>query len=72
MVRWDRTLPAKGSDAGFTREEDFAESVAAYVFPNQAQQAVSNYRGKVSERYLYYEDFTKTLRYSYINGLIYK
>ena len=37
-------IPPKGSDANFNRKEDFAESVAAYVFPDEAQQEVQRYR----------------------------
>jgi len=64
-------IPPKGSDVNFNREEDFAESVAAYVFPDEAQREVQQYRH--SELYrdlLYYEDYRETLRWRYINGLI--
>jgi len=33
-------IPSKGADSGFNRLEDFAESVAAYVFPGYAQNSV--------------------------------
>ncbi|MBC7228085.1 MAG: hypothetical protein H5T61_12795 [Thermoflexales bacterium] len=64
-------IPPKGSDINFNPQEDFAESVAAYVFPDEAQQEVQRYRE--SELYgglLYYENYRDTLRWQYINGLI--
>ena len=70
-------VPAKGSDAYFNAREDFAESVAAYVFPSYAQAIVEKNYGPNSEAtleeqsYLYYLDYTKTKRWGYINGLIY-
>ena len=64
-------IPPKGSDVNFNRKEDLAESVAAYVFPDEAQQEVQRYRE--SELYrglLYYENYHDTLRWHYIHGLI--
>jgi hypothetical protein len=64
-------VPAKGSDINFNRVEDFAESVAAYVFPDEAQQEVQQYREpRLYRDLLYYEDYRDTLRWQYINGLI--
>jgi hypothetical protein len=65
-------VPPKGADSGFNRLEDFAESVAAYVFPGYAQNWVRNeYYNTDYEALLYYEDFSATERYRYIDRLIY-
>ncbi len=67
-------IPPKGSDINFNRVEDFAESWAAYVFPDEAQQQVAQYGQerirKEYRRLLYYEDYRETARWAYINGLI--
>jgi len=64
-------IPPKGADSGFNRLEDFAESVAAYVFPPYAQNRVRNeYYKTVYEALLYYEDYSATERYRYIESLI--
>ena len=63
--------PPKGADSGFNRLEDFAESVASYVFPGYAQYRVrSEYYNTVYEALLYYEDYSATERYRYIDTLI--
>ena len=63
-------IPPKGSDVNFNREEDFAESVAAYVFPDEAQQWVERWHGTIYEELLWYPDYRETVRWEYINGLI--
>jgi hypothetical protein len=67
-------VPPKGSDDGFNHIEDFAESVAAYVFPENAQQGVEkNYGrdpGSILYKYLYYQDYAQTKRWRFVNGLI--
>ena len=63
-------VPAKGSDINFNRVEDFAESVAAYVFPVEAQQWVERWHGTPYEGLLWYPDYHATVRWQYINGLI--
>lgn len=65
-----RDKPAKGSDSNFNPGEDFAESVAAYVFPVEAQQAIQGYQGTKYENYLYYSAYAKTKRWMFINNLI--
>ena len=60
-------IPPKGSDANFNRKEDFAESVAAYVFPAEAQRWVTNYYVGTP---LWYADYRDTMRWQYINELI--
>jgi len=64
--------PPKGSDYNFDPKEDFAESVAAYVFPLKAQKQVDKYSDPSSIYYefLYYSDYTKTERWRFINSLI--
>jgi RHS repeat-associated protein len=64
------SIPPKGADAGFTRLEDFAESVAAYVFPSYAQNRVMGYLGTKYEDILYYADYSVTERFRYIDTLI--
>jgi len=63
-------IPAKGSDNYFNPQEDFAESVAAYVFPTYAQDQVQKYYGTEKEKYLWYLDFTKTKRWAFIDNLV--
>jgi len=36
-------IPPKGADANFTREEDWAESVATFVYPRTAQAFIQTY-----------------------------
>ncbi len=62
-------IPPKGSDNNFTPGEDFAESVAAYVFPSYADAQVSGFRGNEKEQYLFYSNYTKTKRWAFINNL---
>lgn len=63
-------IPPKGADVRFNREEDFAESVAAYVFPDEAQQWVERWHGTPYEDLLWYPDYHETVRWEYVNGLI--
>jgi RHS repeat-associated protein len=60
-------LPPGGSAESFDRKEDFAESVAAYVYPDIAQSRVAKFQGEPA---LYYSDYTKTNRWAFIDGLI--
>ena len=64
--------PPKGSDYAFDPREDFAESLTAYVFPVWAQGEIEKYNNPNSEyyEYFYYSDYTKTLRWKFINRLI--
>jgi RHS repeat-associated protein len=62
--------PAKSSDINFTRVEDFAESVAAYVYPDVAERDVRKYLGSDLEKYLYYDKYNTTLRWVYIDTVI--
>jgi hypothetical protein len=62
--------PSTGSGSGFDKVEDFAESVTAAVYPTQAQSKVQKYLGHKLYSGLYYADYTKTTRWSFINGLI--
>jgi len=62
--------PPAGSDQNFNRKEDFAESVAAYVYPSLVQTRVDRF--KDDERYrdlLYYPDYTQTRRWAFVDGL---
>ena len=67
-------IPAKGADIKFTPREDFAESVASYVFPVQAQQVVERKYGQNPNSdiytYLFYSDFSNTKRWSFVNNLV--
>jgi hypothetical protein len=66
--------PAAGSNYSFDWREDFAESVAAYTFPTEAQAQVEHYNDPKNEyfRYLYYSNYTQTKRWAYIDDLINK
>jgi hypothetical protein len=69
-------IPEKGVNNNFSPQEDFAESVAAYVFPAAAQRLIENVYGDNSsanieqKRLLYYPDYSITLRRSIINSLV--
>ena len=63
-------IPPKGSDVNFNREEDFAESVAAYVFPDEAQQVIDPFYETNLRDLLWYADYRDTLRWQYVNSLI--
>jgi len=64
-------FPPKGSDVNFNRKEDFAEAVAAYVFPDEALQFVEQrYRGTEAAEYLVYDDYLETKRGRFIKGLV--
>jgi hypothetical protein len=62
--------PPKGSDAGFTRKEDFAESVTASVYPVEAQSMIAHYAENTLYSSLYYADFKSTERWRYIQAVI--
>jgi hypothetical protein len=65
-------IPPKGADAGFNRLEDFAESVAAYVFPMYAKNWIYQRYGNDPQKYgrLLYPDYTQTDIWQYVNFLI--
>ena len=65
-------IPPKGSDANFNRKEDFAESVAAYVFPEKAREWLIKTFRAAPEYYemFVYSDYRETIRWEYVNGLI--
>lgn len=63
--------PPAGADGNFSRLEDFAESVTAYVYPDVAQSRVMRFEGHDSYgELLYYPDFTQTSRWAFVDGLI--
>jgi hypothetical protein len=66
-------IPAAGSDINFNPREDFAESVAAYVFPDNAQKRAAkkaNEENSIAYSYLYYSDYRTTTRYAFIDVLV--
>jgi RHS repeat-associated protein len=65
------SIPAKGSDINFDRKEDFAESVTAYFHKAEAQKGVNQYKNTIYEELLYYSDYTKTLRWKFVDNLLY-
>lgn len=63
--------PPAGSDGNFNRKEDFAESVAGYVYPTVVQTRVDRFKN--NDRYrelLYYSDYTQTKRWAFVDGLV--
>jgi len=66
-------IPAAGSDIYFNAVEDFAESLAAYVYPDEAYTRVRTYetieKGLYKD-FLYYSDYRTTLRWIYIDSVI--
>jgi RHS repeat-associated protein len=66
-------IPAAGSDKNFDAREDFAESLAAYVYPGKAHDRVKKYRyinNGIYKDFLYYSDYRTTDRWAYIDSLI--
>lgn len=74
-------IPPKTSGIGFNRFEDFAESVAAYVYPADARSEVlaqlAKYQKNLSrdvyqiyKAFLYYDNFRATERGLFIAGLL--
>jgi hypothetical protein len=64
-------VPPAGSDQNFNRKEDFAESVAAYVYPTEVQRRVDRF--KEDDQYqelLYYADYTQTKRWAFVQDLV--
>lgn len=63
--------PPAGSDRNFNRKEDFAEAVAAYVYPSEAQSRVMRFRDDDRYReFLYYDDYAQTRRWAFVDGLV--
>jgi len=77
---WYGGIPPVTSSIGFNRREDFAESVAAYVFPNEAwhemQKQLEFYKANARDVYslyyahLYYGEFRNTERGVFIESEI--
>ncbi len=63
-------IPPKGSDRNFTKEEDWAESLATYVYPQGAAVIVAGFKNDPQKRGLYYPDYAATKRYAYIEKVI--
>jgi RHS repeat-associated protein len=66
-----RGSPPAGSNWRFNRKEDFAESVVGYVHEDWVRAEVERFADEPQlRRFLYYRDYTHTLRWAYIDGLI--
>jgi hypothetical protein len=61
-------IPPKGSDRNFNHKEDFAESVAAFVYPDIATRKVQKNYSKTSP--LYYDNYRTTKRWKFIDRLM--
>jgi hypothetical protein len=61
---------AYGSSDGMNPEEDFANSFAAYIYPIDSQGKIQKYDVPEYRDYLYYTDYTTTLRWKYVDALI--
>jgi hypothetical protein len=65
--------PPAGSADNFNDREDFAEAVAAYVFPDRAESIVAGtYLFTTYEDNLYYKHYSDTQRYEFIQALLSK
>ena len=62
--------PPKGSDINFNKEEDFAESVATYLYSGEAQDFLKDYFPKEKYPGLQYSDFKNTPRGKYVEYLL--
>jgi hypothetical protein len=66
-------IPAFGASGAFNRSEDFSNSFAAFIFPNETQVRIQQLYGNPNNpyfKYLYYPDYRQTPRWDYINKLI--
>jgi len=62
--------PAKGANDSLTRVEDFAESVAAFVYPEQARRYILRYyQNDPDFDFFNYDNYYHTLRAEYIARL---
>jgi hypothetical protein len=57
-------IPPKGSAKSFNKIEDWAETVATFIYPAGAQSIVSSFSGPKEK--LKYSDYTKLKRYQYV------
>jgi hypothetical protein len=64
-------VPPKGSDWAFNRQEDFAESFAALVSPNQARQDILGNPAFQANQALQYDNYLTTTRGMYMGALVY-
>jgi hypothetical protein len=63
-------IPPAGSDANFNEKEDFAESIAASVYPTTAQSRIQRFQNDPTySPYLYYSNFYLTERWEYVKSL---
>jgi hypothetical protein len=66
-----RGTPPAGSDKNFNHREDFAESVAAYVYPQEARDRVKKYQDHDSYgELLHYSAYVSTKRWAFVDGLV--
>ena len=63
-------VPLKGSDDGFNSREDYAESFAAYIYPDQALFAIQNWKQFKSVSYFQYDNYLNTPRGLWIDAFI--
>lgn len=68
---------AYGADENMNMREDFANSVAAYVYPEYTQERIQKYQNPSAQynyvdyrEYLYYADYRTTLRWRIIDAFI--
>ena len=63
--------PPAGSDQNLNRKEDFAEAVAAYIYPELAQARVERFNDDARYReFLYYTNYTQSRRWAFVDGLM--
>ena len=65
-------IPPKGSDASFNSEEDFAESFAALIYPDEAKKQIDLMVGESRDlKSLFnYKDYSLTPRAKWMTRLI--
>jgi hypothetical protein len=61
---WRPGPPPKGADQNFNRFEDFAESVATFVYPDEAQRFIQDRFGNVPD--FHYDNYYRTQRAVYV------
>ena len=64
-------VPPKGSDYNFNRKEDFAESFAALVYPDQALKTLLTYPSFQNNPLLQYDNYLTTPRGVWMSAIVY-
>jgi len=67
LYHWGGT-PPKGANRSFTRREDFAESVATFLYPGEAQRFIEQYYSDIPD--FHYTNYYRLSRAVYVASLV--